>query len=141
MTKDPGLRVITRALRDRSQFSDHPGRYGERPAGEMRPARFTFGEPLRDFLEGALALIAQWRAQADRLLGVHRGISDATAGWQSDLLKACADELEAAMSLAEPHTVLVKKARPVQQAQNILCMNPSCHLMREHTPDECGWPR
>jgi hypothetical protein len=21
-----------------------------------------------------------------------------------------------------------------------LCMHPRCHLMREHTPDECGWP-
>jgi hypothetical protein len=21
-----------------------------------------------------------------------------------------------------------------------LCMNPNCHLMREHTPDECGYP-
>ena len=21
-----------------------------------------------------------------------------------------------------------------------LCMHPRCHLMREHDPDECGWP-
>lgn len=21
-----------------------------------------------------------------------------------------------------------------------ICMNSRCHLMREHTPDECGWP-
>lgn len=23
---------------------------------------------------------------------------------------------------------------------NELCIHPRCHMMREHTPDECGWP-
>lgn len=23
---------------------------------------------------------------------------------------------------------------------SVLCMNMRCHLMREHTSDECGWP-
>ena len=21
-----------------------------------------------------------------------------------------------------------------------LCLHPRCHMMREHYPDECGWP-
>lgn len=38
------------------------------------------------------------------------------------------------------HGFMVGESSEAPRPQPELCMNPRCHLMREHYPDECGWP-